>query len=150
MKALPIFQPFAHLIIHGGWYHPPCTEHRRWVHKRVENRQWPTDYRGPLLIHAGKSREWLGCYSPLPESMVFGAIIGRVEVVECFSMAHIRAGRLPREYCWLREHPHAEGPYCHVYAEAHSCDPIPHVGRQKFFDVPDDLLASVQWTKIIT
>lgn len=27
--------------------------------KRVENREWPTSYRGPLLIHAGKSREWL-------------------------------------------------------------------------------------------
>ncbi|WP_193188849.1 ASCH domain-containing protein [Nisaea sediminum] len=39
MKALTIHQPWADAIAYG--------------HKPVENRSWPTSYRGPLLIHAG-------------------------------------------------------------------------------------------------
>mgnify|MGYP002359850962 FL=1 len=38
MKALSIRQPWAGLIIHG--------------YKDIENRDWPTRYRGPLLVHA--------------------------------------------------------------------------------------------------
>lgn len=38
MKALTIRQPWAWMILHAG--------------KDVENRTWPTAYRGPLLIHA--------------------------------------------------------------------------------------------------
>src|SRR3546814_4442712 len=45
MKALTICQPYAELILLGL--------------KRVENRSKPTRHRGPLLIHAGKSRDWL-------------------------------------------------------------------------------------------
>lgn len=39
-KALSVRQPWAWFILHGG--------------KDVENRSWPTKYRGPLLIHASK------------------------------------------------------------------------------------------------
>lgn len=38
MKAISIREPWATLITHYG--------------KRCENRTWPTDYRGPILIHA--------------------------------------------------------------------------------------------------
>lgn len=41
MKALSITQPWATLIAQG--------------HKRIETRSWSTNYRGPLVIHAGKS-----------------------------------------------------------------------------------------------
>lgn len=39
--ALSIRQPWAYLIIHAA--------------KDVENRDWPTRYRGRVLIHAGKT-----------------------------------------------------------------------------------------------
>ena len=41
MKTLSIRPPWAWLIVHlpGPW-------------KNVENRSWPTRYRGPLLIHS--------------------------------------------------------------------------------------------------
>ena len=39
MKALSIRQPWAHRILREG--------------KDIENRDWPTRYRGPVLIHAG-------------------------------------------------------------------------------------------------
>lgn len=42
LTALTIRQPWCHAILHLG--------------KDVENRSWPTQYRGPLLIHAGASR----------------------------------------------------------------------------------------------
>jgi len=41
MKAILIRQPWAWLIVHG--------------YKDVENRTWSTKYRGPILIHAGKT-----------------------------------------------------------------------------------------------
>lgn len=40
MRGLTIRQPWASCIVEKG--------------KRVENRTWSTDYRGPLLIHAGQ------------------------------------------------------------------------------------------------
>lgn len=42
MKALTIRQPWASLIAHGV--------------KTIETRSWSTEYRGPLAIHAGKSK----------------------------------------------------------------------------------------------
>jgi len=47
MKAISIRQPWAWLIVHAG--------------KDIENRTWPTRYRGPVLIHAAKGmtrEEW--------------------------------------------------------------------------------------------
>jgi hypothetical protein len=41
MKALSIIMPWPWLIFHYG--------------KDVENRNWKTDYRGTLLIHASKT-----------------------------------------------------------------------------------------------
>jgi hypothetical protein len=40
MKAITLTQPWATLIAIGA--------------KRIETRGWPTNYRGPLAIHAGK------------------------------------------------------------------------------------------------
>jgi hypothetical protein len=41
MKCLTLHQPWASLIVEGV--------------KRIETRSWPTNYRGPLAIHAGLS-----------------------------------------------------------------------------------------------
>ena len=46
MKCLSIKQPWAWLIVNG--------------YKPVENRTWRCDYRGPLLIHAGKNFDYEG------------------------------------------------------------------------------------------
>lgn len=84
MKTVAIKQPWASLIIHEG--------------KDIENRSWPTKYRGTVLIHASKKldtcercafREFkaqrgivtsLGLHwSELPH----GGIIGIAEIVDC-------------------------------------------------------------------
>ena len=76
MKALSLLQPWASLVVMGI--------------KKIETRNWSAAYRGPLLIHAGKSRagalfmteaaiqKHISNFDALP----FGAIIGRVELVD--------------------------------------------------------------------
>jgi hypothetical protein len=46
MKAITLYEPWATLVAIGVKPH--------------ETRSWPTSYRGPLAIHAGKSRDYLG------------------------------------------------------------------------------------------
>ena len=128
MKALTIRQPYAHLIVIGE--------------KRVENRSRQTVYRGPLLIHAGKSRSWVvnGDLQRYPD-MVFGAIIGRVELVECLRLIDIHNGNLPLQLAWVRRHRHTEGPWCWVLEQVQRFPrPIPWRGNRYLFDVPDDVI----------
>lgn len=119
MKALTICQPYAHLILTGE--------------KPVENRTWRSDYHGPLLIHAGKSRAWLSEGDEDRYPLVFGAIVGRVLM---------RGSRRPERF--RAEHPefasshHVNGPWCFVLHEPERFEtPIPWRGQQGFFDVPD-------------
>ena len=82
MKALTICQPYATLIVRGE--------------KLVENREWPTRYRGRLLIHAGKSRQWLDDedeaeFAELGDPLVFGAVVGEAR------LAPRRVGRPRRQ-----------------------------------------------------
>lgn len=76
MKTLTIKQPWATLIIQGD--------------KRFEFRSWKTNYRGELLIHAGKgidkeAMKRLKKY--IPEDMPLGKIIGKVKLVDCIKMS---------------------------------------------------------------
>jgi len=72
MKALSLLQPWASLVIMGL--------------KTVETRNWATAYRGPLLIHAGKSKAGqvvsavpsINKYIPHFNALPFGQIIGKV------------------------------------------------------------------------
>lgn len=135
MKALTICQPYAHLIC------LPDDDDRA---KRVENRKWPTRYRGPLLIHAGKSRNWLasGREYGIPESdMTFGAIIGIANLADCRSVESIRSGKCG-DFLWLAAHQHVEGPFCFVLTDCRRFEkPIPYRGAQGFFDVPKEIVA---------
>jgi hypothetical protein len=47
MRIITIKQPWAHLIVAGT--------------KNIENRNWPTNYRGPVLVHAGVALNRLDC-----------------------------------------------------------------------------------------
>lgn len=97
MKALTVCQPYGFLIVHGF--------------KTVENRKWPTSHRGPLLIHAGQSRDWLfnglndmhaaGLSTMIPaDGFHYGAIIGQVELVDCVPFDEELAGDA-FAYCWM-------------------------------------------------
>lgn len=45
MKALTLYQPWAHLVAIGA--------------KQIETRSWSTDYRGPLAIHASVNTRFI-------------------------------------------------------------------------------------------
>jgi hypothetical protein len=81
MLALSIRQPWSWLIVNG--------------YKDIENRAWSTAYRGPLLIHTGKSPvlaediAWLHAEFPqiqLPSVFEYGGIIGQAELVACVEL----------------------------------------------------------------
>lgn len=99
MKALSIIQPWASLIVLG--------------YKPVENRTWPTRYRGRLLIHASKrgddpSAELL-CQQlliELPRDLPRGMILGAVDLVDCVELSPAT----PIEQLDLG--PWAFGPWC--------------------------------------
>lgn len=137
MKCLTICQPYAEEIMRQA--------------KRVENRTWWTNYRGPLLIHAGKSRAWL-CGETDDElkqeygrKLEFGAIVGQVNLVDCVKATTIQEGRLEARYPGLmsdaHQH-HVNGPWCFVLDNVRRFpSAIPYRGAQGFFNVPKTALA---------
>lgn len=101
LACLSVRQPWASLIVHG--------------YKPWENRDWPCSYRGPLLIHAGKTwkADEQAAYDELMrialdhgdvrrQTVLFtsrvelGALVGVVDMIDCVSREeHIdRGGRL--------------------------------------------------------
>jgi hypothetical protein len=82
--ALSIRQPWAWLIVNGV--------------KDIENRTWPTRFRGEFYVHASKgmtrdeyeSAWWFAEKAargkfilPKPEDLERGGIVGRAEIVDC-------------------------------------------------------------------
>ena len=122
VKCLSIRQPWAWCVTHGP--------------KRYENRSWYCRYRGPLLIHAAKSRECvtpevmarlcgLGLSPPDVGDLVFGAIIGTCRVTDC-----VRPEQAADEV-WAR------GPWCLRLADVRPVPaPIPCRGKRGLFEVP--------------
>ena len=87
MKTLSVRQPWANLIVHGI--------------KDIENRTWKTNYRGRIYIHAPSlsvklykichneidnsifCRNYENNYEYLFDQLLFSAIIGTVEIINC-------------------------------------------------------------------
>ena len=114
-------QPWAWAILHGG--------------KRIENRSRPTHYRGPLAIHASRSRRYLGGdYSrllpglPPWDQLDYGALVGVVELADCVPLAEVARD------------PFALGPWCWVLRSPRAIRPVPWKGRVSFFEAPDRLM----------
>ena len=118
MKALTVCQPYAELIARGL--------------KPIENRTWPTSFRGLLFIHAGKSREWmdeddLDAYP----GMAFGALVATVRLHDC-----VRVDKLPME---LQHNEHANGPWCWILRDVCRIAPIPWRGAQGLWEFPNSV-----------
>lgn len=121
MNALTICQPYAEMIAIGM--------------KVIENRTWPTTYRGPLAIHAGKSREWLDDdydYSKHFPDMTFGSVIAIVTLEDC-----VRLNQLPAH---LVDNEHANGPWCWILNDVHRITPVPFRGSQGLWTFPDSFV----------
>jgi ASCH domain len=133
MFALSIRQPWASLILKAG--------------KDIENRNWPTKFRGRILIHAAK-----GCtYAELDGALDFataacgtyyvadlktiprGGIIGSVDLVDCVS-----ASASP----WF------VGKFGFVLRDPQSLPFTPWKGQLGFFDVPDSQVSGLVMSNI--
>ena len=121
MKAISLRPPWPYAIFHLG--------------KNIENRRWPTKYRGPLLIHASKTWDENGYnfltyrfdeFVPSKEHHVFGAIIGQVHLIDCVDQSDSR---------WFF------GDYGFELEDPEEFKkPIPYRGQLGMFDVPDRVL----------
>jgi hypothetical protein len=116
MKALSVCQPWAWAIIHGP--------------KRIENRTRYTRHRGPLLIHASKSHRYkrLDVSDLLPDlppwdELVFGALIGVVQVVDCVPFEKVK------------DDPFACGPWCWVLDKPQAFASISCKGQVNLFNI---------------
>lgn len=116
MKVLSIRQPWAWLIVTGK--------------KKVENRTWPTKFRGRFLVHAGKSidKEALRFLKmttgiEFPDKFHTGCVIGSVEIFDCVTSCGSQ---------WF------EGPYGFLLRDAQQMHPRPMKGRLGFFESPID------------
>ena len=137
VKALTLHQPWASLVAIGA--------------KDYETRDWDTDYRGPLAIHAGRNVESLGLFEEdpffdvlrnagygIPEDLPLGAVICIATLEDCLSTN----GMVPMT------EPEASfgnfGPdrFMWKLANVKRFDPIKARGYQKIWDwdVPQDLL----------
>lgn len=139
MKALTVCQPYASLIA------LPATDPR---HKRIENRTWVTDHRGPILIHAGKSRSYLDGdnYGFDARHLPFGAIIAVCELRACF---RLRANRVVppwvlKRWPWVEDHEHTEGPCCWLLENIRMLLPIACDGARSLWEPPPEILKHVR------
>lgn len=120
MKALTIRQPWASLVVEGR--------------KPFEYRSWATDYRGALLIHAGRKRE-LNVYHALhrPLTDPLGYLIAIVQLVD---VQRITEETLPS---YINDLPHVPRPgdYAWKLQGIRLLDePIPYRGALGLFTVP--------------
>ena len=122
-KALTICQPYAELIARGE--------------KVVENRTWPTAYRGPLAIHAGKSRAWLDASDEEKyRNMAFVAIVATADLVACLPRLYpADPYNWPDRWRHLADHAHANGPWCFVLENVRRlAAPVPCRGMLGLWD----------------
>ena len=141
MYALTIKQPWASLIMAGL--------------KRVENRTWRTNYRGPLAIHAGRTvdrdaAETLDAAGIDPqdfEDAPRGVILGVVDLIDVIEMDSAAARQqalpgFPGRYD-IDSDPLATGPYCWILRNPRPlARPVPYCGRRNLWDVTPDEFSS--------
>lgn len=117
MKVISIRQPWAWLIIHAG--------------KDIENRDWCTNYRGPVAVHTPKFVPTQAEISKIESAMKvqirridlrYGGIIGTAEITDCVTHHDSR---------WFF------GGYGFVLVRPRPVRFHPLSGRLGVFDVPD-------------
>lgn len=140
MKAITISQPFASLIASG----------EKWI----ENRTWPTNYRGPIAIHAGKGLQYLDRFE-LAE-YPSGCVIAIANLAACERLATIGSyDSMPdrrkeiiagtnRYWSEAATHKHAEGPWCWILEDVKQLvNPIPYRGSQGLWQIADEAITEM-------
>lgn len=128
-RALSIRQPWASLIVRGI--------------KDIENRSWPTKFRGPFAVHASKTfdrqaPDWinnrfnLGISKDENEYATCG-IVGTAYLNNCIETS---------------DSPWFTGPFGFVIRQAHEIPYIPAAGHLRFFQLPETAAKTINKTRI--
>lgn len=146
MRAISLWQPWATLMAIGA--------------KTIETRGWGTDYRGPLAIHAakrfGQDERRLCMEPPFSTALVdaglrklrdlpLGALLA---VVELYDVVPTEGQLIASESSWppypeIAFGNYALGRFAWKTRNARQLpSPIPWIGRQRFFNVPDEVVAA--------
>jgi hypothetical protein len=146
MKALTILQPWASLIAIGA--------------KQIETRSWPTNYRGPLAIHAGKridleiTRQRLNDAGlVIVQDVPLGFVIAIADLVDCVEVKHQYCDRISGTTKLIILPFKAElstskiikgnelalgdytpGRYAWILANVRRIDPVPAKGKQRLWE----------------
>lgn len=133
MRALSVRQPWAWAILNAG--------------KDIENRDWPTNVRGTVAVHASKTfsrREYYDylrftgeseqptIHTPPFYSFELGAILGTVDIVDCVQHSDSK---------WF------VGEYGFVLKNPRRCYPIYGNGKLGFWPVPPDLVSLIKYVQ---
>ncbi len=118
MKALSIRQPWIWAMLHAG--------------KDVENRSWPTEYRGPIYLHASKvldidGKEWIRNQMGIkvPGDLPRGGVVARALLVNCVK---------------IYSSPWFFGEFGFVLREIEPVPFIPCKGALGIFEIPEQMV----------
>lgn len=115
--------------------------------KGNETRGWATRYRGPLAIHAAKrwnlDQQHFGqvehTLGRLPSKLPLGAVVAVAWLVDCRPAMEILPTINPIEKLYGDYGP---GRYAWLLKDVQALtEPVPFIGRQGFFEVPQALIA---------
>lgn len=138
VKCLTVCQPYAELIAMRE--------------KRIENRSWSCGYRGPLVIHAGKSKAWLSDDYTLeypeidPPRMAFGAAVCVCCLAWVTDRARLFAVEPHSRFHWAWEHPHRDrdGWYWILESIVRLEQPIAMRGERGLYDLEPPIIARIE------
>ena len=141
--ALSLYEPYATLVVHG--------------YKQLDPRNWATDYRGQLVIHASvrateqdKLTAW--ATDPRVDAAIYGltyrpgALLGTVDLVDIVLTSRLGAQMTPQEAVYAAHGDWADAHYAWVFANPQAFQqPILCKGHRKLWRVPQDRLGQVVW-----
>lgn len=137
MKALSIQQPYAWLIVNG--------------YKNIENRDWTTNYRGFVLIHASKqvdshffANDGKTVFLPYAEQVCGESIAPIMPInLEDYERGGIIGYATLKEVVTESASPWFHGKYGFMLTQRHTVDFIPLRGQLGLFDVQPEIEAQI-------
>lgn len=149
MKALTLWEPWASFMAFG--------------YKTFETRHWKTNYRGPLAIHAAKTKKHVwdtklmlssagvipSMFSEGPKGFPledheypFGKIVAVVDLVDCITTHSMLMPALSAQELALGNY--NNGRYAWITENLRKLEtPIPCRGFQGLWNVPDEVVARI-------
>ncbi len=136
VRAITVRQPWAYAIAHLG--------------KDVENRDWGTTWRGPLLIHAGKGIDREDCHNVAHRhagrrptaaevhTVSTGIVTGAVIAVATMTDDHVCPGKCSRRWAVSNAH------HFTLTNVQPLTEPIPAKGALGLWKPTADVLAAVE------